>query len=160
MKDFQKHDRFKNLSGVEGLIKEAMEKDKDDANKYKVKADFIELVKKENAEATDLAKMFTLLDAEKIIKLIKLYKFEKVEKEEEKKKIRRAYSWARSKKVAGKFVAEDGDYPEISEEDKKVGGDFTKFLYELATGQKSLSSISKPIEQEDNGNPTPNQKGY
>jgi len=85
MKDFQKHDRFKNISGVESLIKKVMD-DK------KVKADFIETLKKENAEAADLAKMFTLLDAEKIIKLIHLFEYEKLDKEADQQEKRRKFS--------------------------------------------------------------------
>jgi hypothetical protein len=51
-------------------------------------------------------------------------------------------------------VAEDGDYslPETEKED------FTKFLYQLATGAKTLTSISKPTE--DNPTPTPTDKGH
>jgi len=55
--------------------------------------------------------------------------------------------------VNGKYVAEDEDYslPETEKED------FQKFLYELATGVKTLTSISKPTE--DNPTPTPD-KGH
>jgi len=56
--------------------------------------------------------------------------------------------------VNGKYVAEDGDYslPETEKED------FQKFLYQLATGAKTLTSISKPTE--DNPTSTPTDKGH
>jgi hypothetical protein len=46
MKDFQKLNNFKKVSAVLGLLKKVMDQDKDDKTKYKVKADFIKLLKK------------------------------------------------------------------------------------------------------------------
>jgi hypothetical protein len=57
--------------------------------------------------------------------------------------------------VDGKYIGENEDYS-LDKADKE---DFQKFLYELATGAKSLTSISKPTE-EDNGNPTQDEKGH
>lgn len=150
MKDFQKHVNFKKIAGVEGLLKEVMEADANDATKFKVKADFInDYLKKEEAEVADLAKMITKFDAKKIIKLIKLFNYEKNLTAEKQQEYRRKYSWERDKKVDGKYVEENGDFT-ISDDDKKLDGDFTKFLFELATGAKSLTSITKPTGQEDN----------
>lgn len=143
MKDFQKHVNFKKIEGVEKLLKKVMSDDN------KVKTDFITALKKEDAEVTDLGKMISKLNAEKIIKLVHLFDYEKNKNDAEKKELRRKYSWDRSKKVEGKFVGENDDYS-VSDDDKKLDGDFTKFLYELATDAKVLSSITKPTEQEDN----------
>ncbi|MCE8159343.1 MAG: hypothetical protein I3270_02525 [Candidatus Moeniiplasma glomeromycotorum] len=143
MKDFQKHTNFGNISMIEGLFKKVMEADANDATKFKVKADFIATLKKEDAEVDDLAKMITKLSAEKIIKLIHFFDYEK-KAEKEKKELRRKFSWEREKKVNDKFVGENEDYP-LPENEKE---NFTNFLYQLAIGQKSLSSISKPTENE------------
>jgi hypothetical protein len=153
MKDFQKHVNFKKIAGVEELLKKVFGSDN------KVQADFITTLKKEDPEVDDLAKMITKFEAEKIIKLIHLYEYEK-KTEKDQQELRRKFSWERGKKVSDKYVAEDGDYS-LSETEKT---DFQKFLYELATGAKTLTSISKPTEQnEDNGNNNPtitDEKGH
>jgi hypothetical protein len=163
MKDFQKHSGFKKVDGVVSLIKKVMDKEgTDDTPVYKVKTDFLAALKKEEAGITDLGQMFSKLEAEKIIKLIALFDYEKNKSEEEKKKTRRVYSWDRKKKVNDKFVDKDGDYEEsnISKEDKKLEGDFVKFLYELATS-KSEASISQPQNENggDNDGDNQNQNG-
>ncbi|MCE8163086.1 MAG: hypothetical protein I3274_02610 [Candidatus Moeniiplasma glomeromycotorum] len=145
MQDFQKHQNFKKISGVEGLIKKVMDQEN------KVKADFISRLEKEDNEVKDLAKMITKFEAEKVIKLISLFDYEKNLTAEKQKEFRRKFSWDRQKKVGSKYVGESEDYP-VSDEDKKLEGDFTKFLFELATGTKSLSLIERPSEQ--NGTPT------
>ena len=153
MEDFQKHTNFGNISTVEGLLKEVMEADATDNTKFKVKADFITLLKKEDAEVDDLAKMLTKFSAEKVIKLIKQFDYEK-KPETEQKELRRKFSWDRSKKINDKFVGESEDYT-LPETDKE---DFQKFLYQLATGAKSLNSISKPTGRNEDNSPTGEDK--
>jgi len=40
------------------------------------------------------------------------------------------------------------DSYELTDEDKKAGGNFEKFLYECAIGKINYSSLKKPTEQE------------
>jgi len=162
MKDFQKHNNFKKVDGILSLLKKVMDKEGDgDSVTYKVKSDFLTALKTEDGEVKGLADMITKFDAEKIIKLISKFDYEKNEKDEQKKKIRRAYSWSEGLKVNDKYVEEDGDYAEtnISDADKEPDGKFTKFLFELATSVKSLSSISKPTERNEDNQKT-SEKGH
>jgi hypothetical protein len=47
------------------------------------------------------------------------------------------------------------DSYELTEEDKKAGGNFEKFLYQTAIGKINENSLSKPTEENgDNGTPT------
>ncbi|CAG8464388.1 32559_t:CDS:10 [Gigaspora margarita] len=138
---------------VEGLLKKVMVSEGTAPNiTYKVKQDFIDnYLKKADAEVDDLAKMFTKLNAENIIKLIKLFEYEKVSDENTKKEVRKKYSWDRKKKVDQKYVEENGDYT-LAEDDKE---DFQKFLFELATDAKKLNEITKPVEETPQREETP-----
>jgi hypothetical protein len=162
MKEFTTIENFKNIDEVAGFIKKVYDEDKTDPNniKLKINADFVNLLKKEEAQVDDIAKAFKKWKADKIIKLITFYEYDKKLDDASKKERRRKFSWDRKKKVDDKYVETDGDYEEknITDAEKKIDdGDFVKFLYELSTGAKKLKDIAKPAEQNDNPpTPTPN----
>ena len=138
-KSFEKYAEFKKINQVESLLKKVIENNT-------LKADFKEIMTKEDAELTDLGNLFKKKEADFIITLIKYYEYEKLLGENDQKKKRRLFSWDREKKENDKFVEEDGDYS-VKDDEK---ADFKKFLFELATGSKKESLITKPTEQNDN----------
>jgi len=134
MKDWQTQENFKTSSTMEAEIKKVFTADK------KLEESFAELIKKEDAQITDIAKLFEKKNAKEIITLIRYWEYDKLEATEKEKQKQKIW-WTLEKKDpenAKKYLA-SGEPTEAEIKD---------ILYQVAIGTKTLRDKVKEDEQE------------
>jgi hypothetical protein len=146
---------FATLANVETLVKKVV-----DSSKKTTKTDFLAVLKKIDPEITDIGKLFTKKEPKEVIKIILKYEYDQLtdgtETDDEKKA--KTQQERKIKKVLGKSASDTLTEAEISQT-----------LYEVAIGEKTLSSKSlkadlseyKDTEEDNEDNQQqPNKKWY
>jgi len=144
---------FNTVVSVNSLLKKVcLEKD---GKIEKVNEDFLTFLKGKDPELVSLEKLIEKKEPKEVILLIHQWEYNKLDDTKKAEKHLK-YAWS---ELGGKQKV---DEYKLTDEDKKAGGNFEKFLYECAIGKINYNSLEKPSEQEspNNNNETQNPKWY
>jgi len=146
VEDWQTQNRFKTAETMEAELKKVFKDNKLDA-------DFTKLIQKEDAEITDIAKLFQKKKAQEIITLIEWFEYDKLDEDKKAEKKKKIVWTLEMKDKDNKYFEEDISGASITEKQIK------DCLYDIAVGNKSLASTHKSNEPVNNPNPNGGDDG-